>query len=86
MKIDAANELFPSQGHFITDSPSSLDNVRTAVHGEDGDMIQMSIQRTYKGVKVVGSRAAATIKRGNLINVGLEQWGDINERFSTEPR
>lgn len=49
-------------------------------------MIQVSIQRTFKGVKVVGSRASATIKIGNLINVGFEQWGDIDEKFNVEPR
>ena len=47
---------------------------RLAVHG-DGDMIQLSIQRTHHDIPVRGNRATATIKMGNLINVGFEQWG-----------
>ena len=73
LQIDA-NELF------------SFSNIRSAVHGEDGVTIQISMRRSYKGLPVVGSRATATIKRGNLINVGLEMWGDIEKRFSVEPR
>ena len=51
LQIDVDNELF---------APNS---VRTAVHG-DGDMIQLSIPRIYKGIPVVGARAMATIKLG----------------------
>jgi hypothetical protein len=58
--------------------------VRTAVHG-DGDMIQMHIPRIFKGVPVQGARAMATIKLGNLINVGFEEWGTIPEEFDVEP-
>lgn len=70
--------------HWMTDHAADLDvdvtelfsddntpNIRTGVHG-DGDMIQLHIPRLYKGVKVVGSRLMATVKMGNLINVGLE--------------
>jgi Zn-dependent metalloprotease len=63
----------------------ALGSVRTAVH-EDGDMIQLSIPRIFRGVPVLGSRATATIKQGNLINVGLEDWGTIPSDFSIEPR
>ncbi|KAL3784103.1 hypothetical protein HJC23_012735 [Cyclotella cryptica] len=86
LQIDAANEIFPSQSLLFDEASSSESNVRTAVHGDDGDMIQISMQRTFKGVKVVGSRASATIKSGNLINVGFEHWGEIDERFDVEPR
>lgn len=63
----------------------ALGSVRIAVH-DNGDMIQMHIPRLYNGVKVVGSRAMATIKLGNLVNIGLEEWGSIPEEFSVEPR
>jgi len=86
LKIDASNELFPSSSNLFDVTPPSLNSVRSAVHGDDGDTIQVSMRRTFKGVSVVGSRATATIKRGNLVNVGLERWGDINERFNVEPR
>ena len=59
-------------------------SVRTAVHG-DGDTIQLHIPRIFKGVRVLGSRATATIKLGNLINVGFEDWGTIPLNFSVEP-
>jgi hypothetical protein len=97
LEIDAANELFPPQINSVfnrklqdrdttTYSPLVHNNIRTAVHGEDGDVIQISMQRTFKSVKVVDSRATATVKRGNLVNVGLETWGDIDESFNVEPR
>ncbi|KAL3802772.1 hypothetical protein HJC23_007549 [Cyclotella cryptica] len=64
LKIDPS-ELFLSSGHEGDTS------VSTAVHN-DGDMIQFSLQRTFKGLVVQGSRASATIKGGNLVNVGFE--------------
>lgn len=57
---------------------SELGPVRSAVHS-DGDMIQLSINRFYNNIPVLGSRIMATIKLGNLVNVGLEGWGDVNE-------
>ena len=63
----------------------ALGSVRTAVH-EEGEMIQLSIPRVFNGVPVLGSRAMATIKQGNLINVGLEDWGTIPSDFFVEPR
>ena len=59
-------------------------SVRTAVHG-DGDMIQLHMPRIFKGVRVLGSRAMATIKKGNLINIGFEDWGSIPPDFSVDP-
>eukprot|EP00956_Cyclotella_meneghiniana_P035718 scaffold117573_cov36-Cyclotella_meneghiniana.AAC.1 len=59
-------------------------SVRVAVHA-DGDMIQLSIPRLFKGIQVLGSRAMATIKLGNLINVGFEDWGNIPSNFSVRP-
>ena len=73
LDINVDNELF------------ALGSVRTAVHG-DGEMIQLSIPRSFKGVSVLGSRAMATIKEGNLIEVGLEDWGTIPSDFSVQPR
>ena len=58
--------------------------VRTGIQ-EDGDMIQLHIPRIFKGIPVVGARAMATIKLGNLINVGFEDWGTIPSDFSVEP-
>ena len=58
---------------------------RLAVH-DDGDMIQLHIQRTYHDIPVIGSRATATIQSGNLVNVGFEQWGKIPKEFSVVPR
>lgn len=55
---------------------------RTAVHGENGDVIQIHLPRTFSGLIVVGSRASATIKAGNLINIGFERWGTIHDGFS----
>jgi hypothetical protein len=95
LQIDAVNEVFPSENSFsrnlregdrMTYIPPPSETIRTAVHGDDGDMIQISMQRTFKGVKVVDSRATATIKRGNLVNIGLETWGDIDESFNVQPR
>jgi hypothetical protein len=57
---------------------SELGSIRTAVHSE-GDMIQLSMDRLYNNIPVLGSRIMATIKLGNLVNVGLEGWGDIND-------
>jgi hypothetical protein len=85
LQIDAS-ELFPKSNNLFDTAPSSLSNIRHAVHGEDGDTIQISMRRLFKNVPVVGSRATATIKRGNLVNVGLEMWGDIDERFNVQPR
>lgn len=90
LQIDASNELFPESNSLLfnrnlQDRPPSED-IRTAVHGDDGDMIQISMQRSFKGVKVADSRATATVKRGNLVNIGLETWGDIDETFNVEPR
>lgn len=58
--------------------------VRTTVH-DDGDMIQLHIPRMFKGIPVEGSRAMATIKLGNLINVGFEDWGSIPDDFDVLP-
>ena len=51
--------------------------VRSAVHGADGDLIQLGMSRTFNGVPVTGSRATATLKGGNLISIGFESWGTI---------
>ena len=85
LQIDAS-ELFPKSNNLFDAAPSSLSNIRHAVHGEDGDTIQISMRRLFKNVPVVGSRATATIKRGNLVNVGLEMWGDIDKNFNVQPR
>eukprot|EP00804_Cyclotella_cryptica_P017327 CCRYP_018997-RA/>CCRYP_018997-RA protein AED:0.04 eAED:0.04 QI:373/1/1/1/0.62/0.44/9/2479/759 len=68
-----------------TDELFEPETVRTAVHG-NGDTIQLHIPRTYKGITVSGSRAMATIKLGNLINLGLEQWGTIADDFDVQPQ
>ena len=76
--------------NWLTDNEVDLDvnvfelfapgTVRSAVHGADGDLIQLSLSRTFNGVVVVGSRAAATVKGGNLISIGFESWGTIPSR------
>jgi hypothetical protein len=63
---------------------ATSDSVRTTVHG-DGDMIQLHIPRTFKGIPVEGSRAMATIKLGNLIHVGFEDWGSIPKELDVLP-
>lgn len=72
LEINVSTELF------------AAGSVRAAVHG-DGDMIQLSIPRIYQGIPIVGARAMATIKLGNLINVGFEDWGPIPEDFNVSP-
>lgn len=72
LQINVSTELF------------AAGSVRTAVHG-DGDMIQLSIPRIYNSIPVVGARAMATIKLGNLINVGFEDWGTIPDDFDVVP-
>ena len=59
-------------------------SVRSAVHG-NGDMIQLHIPRIFKGVPVIGARAMATVKLGNLISVGFEGWGTIPEDLNVIP-
>ena len=77
--------------HYASDLYVDIDevfapgSVRVAVHG-DGEMIQLSIPRFFRGVPVLGSRIMATIKRGNLISLGFEDWGTISSDFSVEPR
>lgn len=88
LDIDATNELFSSSSPnlFSPHGHSAATNIRTGVHGQDGDLIQISIEREFKGVRVVGSKASATIKQGNLINVGFEKWGSLDSEFDVEAR
>lgn len=72
LKIDVESELF------------TIGSVRSAVHA-NGDMIQLHIPRVFHGIPVVGARAMATIKLGNLISVGFEDWGTIPEDLDTMP-
>jgi hypothetical protein len=60
------------------------DTVRTAVH-DNGDTIQLHIPPVFIGVPVVGARAMASIKLGNLINVGFENWGTVPRHFGVNP-
>lgn len=78
LNIDA-NEL------FVSTKEDDEMAVRSAVHN-DGDMIQFSLQRSYKGVVVRGSRASVTIKAGNLANIGFEMWDDIPSDFDVLPQ
>lgn len=57
--------------------------VRTETHS-DGD-VQISLQRTYQGFEVVGSRVAINIVAGNIVTFAVEQWGDINADFDVTP-
>jgi len=59
--------------------------VRSVVHGANGDLIQLSIPRSFNGVMVTGSRATATVKRGNLISIGFQAWGTIPASLSVTP-
>ena len=70
---------------FVTADENDIMAVRSAVHG-DGDMIQFSLQRTFQGIVVRDSRASATIKAGNLVNIGFETWSDIPTDFDVSPR
>lgn len=51
--------------------------INIAVHS-DGELIQMHIPRYYHSIPVVGSHATASIREGNLVHFGLEQWGEID--------
>jgi hypothetical protein len=77
LKIDSS-ELFVSSliGEEAYVSSSAHDG---------GDTIQFSLQRTFKGLIVKDSRASATIKGGNLVNIGFEKWGDIPSDFDVFP-
>jgi hypothetical protein len=70
-----------TEAEFIDESKSS--KTRTAIHN-NGDTIQFHLPRTYRNLPVLGSRAMATIKLGNLVNIGFEEWGPI-EDLNTEP-
>jgi hypothetical protein len=59
-------------------------SVRTGVHS-NGDTIQLHMQRTFKNIPVIGSRAFGTVKLGNLISFGLEKWGDLPDDFAVQP-
>jgi len=86
--VAVENWFHENDGYLGIDSRSQLfqqGRTRMAVHGSTGEMVQLSAQRTFKGLAVKGSRATATIKKGNLINIGLEQWGEIGEDFDVEP-
>lgn len=84
LNIDAS-ELFPSMDNLsATDNGNSEGTVRSAVHN-NGDLIQFSIQRIFKGLVVRDSRASATIKAGNLINLGFELWKDLEDEFDVIP-
>jgi hypothetical protein len=83
LNIDAS-ELFPSMYDSSTTDDDSEVTVRSAVHN-NGDLIQFSIQRIFKGLVVRDSRASATIKAGNLINLGFELWKDLDEEFDVIP-
>jgi len=55
---------------------------RTGVDS-NGQLIQIRGMRQVNGVPVRGASVAATISHGNLILLGVEQWGKID--VSTEP-
>ncbi len=48
---------------------------RIASHN-GGELIQIHAPRTIGGIKVRGSHVSAVINRGNLILMGMHQWGD----------
>jgi len=82
------NWFHENDNYLSIDSRSQLFQdgmTRMAVHGVTGGMIQLSSQRTFRGLLVKESRATATVKNGNLINVGLEKWGQLDENFVVEP-
>eukprot|EP00804_Cyclotella_cryptica_P001611 CCRYP_014950-RA/>CCRYP_014950-RA protein AED:0.07 eAED:0.07 QI:291/1/1/1/0.8/0.81/11/1918/632 len=59
-------------------------SVRTAVH-DNGNLIQVNMGRTYNNITVVNSRAFATVKSGNLVNVGFEKWDSLGDGFDSTP-
>ena len=56
----------------------------TAVQGDDGDTIQLHLERTYQGLNVVGSHISATVKKGNLISLSFGMMGKIKS-INTNP-
>mmetsp|Transcript_3371 Transcript_3371/g.6290 ORF Transcript_3371/g.6290 Transcript_3371/m.6290 type:complete len:732 (-) Transcript_3371:1311-3506(-) len=73
LDVDVTNELFADG------------SARVVSHG-NGNTIQLFAQRTFKGLRVPGSHAVATVKKGNLIGVGIQKWATIPGDFSIEPK
>jgi hypothetical protein len=67
-----ANELSIDASELFAEG-----TVRTAIHNK-GNLIQLHFGRTYNNLTVVDSRGFATVKKGNLVNVGFERWEDLN--------
>lgn len=73
--------------HLTDPVTRSEDGINVAIHNS-GDLIQMYFPRYYKGVPVLQSHATASIKNGNLVHFGLENWPpiriDTRQRISPE--
>ena len=73
--------------HLTDPNIRSEDGIKVAVHNS-GDLIQMYFPRSYNGVPVLQSHATASIKNGNLVHFGLENWPpiriDTRQRISPE--
>ncbi|MBZ0111991.1 MAG: hypothetical protein K8J08_06000, partial [Thermoanaerobaculia bacterium] len=56
---------------------SELGGVKVTVH-DNGNLIQLYVNRQLAGVPVLKSYITATINHGNLILMGAHQWGDLD--------
>jgi hypothetical protein len=55
---------------------SELSSARVT-QGDNGDLIQLHVPRTYRGIPVRNSYLTAVINHGNLILLGSKNWGAI---------
>ena len=80
--VTSGLQQYISQSNILSINPDELfspNSVRTAVHNNGyGSLIQVNMQRSYRGVPFRDSRAFGTVKNGNLIMFGLDKWGDVS--------
>lgn len=80
--VTSGLQQYISQSNILSINPDELfspNSVRTAVHDNGyGSLIQVNMQRSYRGVPFRDSRAFGTVKNGNLIMFGLDKWGDVS--------
>jgi hypothetical protein len=88
LAIVGVKQWLIEQEHTLSISVSELfgdGSVRTAIH-DNGNLIQLHLGRTYNNVSFVDSRAFATVKKGNLVNVGFERWDSLRSDFDLIPK
>ncbi len=56
---------------------NEIGGVKATVH-DNGNLVQMYVNRQYDGIPVRDSYINGVINHGNLVLMGLTKWGDIN--------